>query len=80
MHAQGEPKQRIFSQLTISSSTFKHPLNCKGIPLTTQDTLYNVHGNVFLMTCKHQYFTEFIIELLNPSYMSDVIIPKMMFR
>lgn len=54
--------------------------NCKGIPLTTQDTLYNVHGSVFLMTCKHQYFTEFIIELLNPSYMSDVIIPKMMFR
>ena len=53
-------------------------LNCNNIPLTTHDPLYNVHGNVFLMTFRHQYFTEFIIKLLNLSYtpMSDVIVPK----
>jgi hypothetical protein len=51
-------------------------LNCNNIPLTTHDTLYNVHGNVFPMTFRHQYFTEFIIKLSNPSYMSDVIVPK----
>lgn len=55
-------------------------LNRNNITLTTHDTLYNVHGSVFLMTFRHQCFTEFIIKLLNPSYMSDVIVPKMMFQ